>query len=79
MNLQRFVKAKSKNRYVWRCRDCKFHKSNTTKEQLLALKIPNVEDPCDTNGNAIICYVSDNIAGLCFEPLLSKIIEKAKK
>jgi hypothetical protein len=80
MSNQRFVKAKSKKRYVWRCIDCKFHKNNITKQQLLALNIPNVEDPCNTNPNRVICYVNDDISGLCFEPLPTKIIQdEAKK
>ena len=80
MSRVRHVKPKSPRRLVWRCRDCKFHESNITKELVMALKIPQVTDPCDTNPNAIICYVGDNLYSFCFEPSVSKIIEgKAKK
>ena len=67
------VKPRNPRRKYWYCKDCKFHKSNITKEELMKLNIPNVEEPCDTNPNEIICYVSDFVSGFCFEPLESKV------
>lgn len=52
-------------RKYWRCRDCKWHKSNITKEEILKMNL-FVEEPCDTPKMRIIAFADDE-KGTCFE------------
>ena len=76
MNEYYYVKPKNPRRKYWRCRDCKWHQTNITAEEIKN-QHPNsfVQEPCDTDPNDIMEYVEDVLGHSCFEPLES-LIEK---